>query len=221
MRRLIFQEYVTLDGYAAGPDGGLEFFDSIACSPDDNLELLESVDTMLLGAETYRLFVFWPTEASAGEVIAEKLNALRLVVVSTTLASAPWGDYEPGLVVRDMDAVRRSRPSRTEGHHHGAASRTRCCGRLVEVAAINPVLLGAGKSAFPSRRLTGGLELIEARPWGNGGVSCGQPYLAASKSPYDRCGDGERRHHQQCGRAGVRDGVESAGAVGRPRVVAL
>ena len=86
MRRLIFQEYVTLDGYAAGPDGGLEFFDAIGSHPDyDNLELLESVDTMLLGAETYRLFAgFWPTEASADEPIAERLNALRLVVVSTT-----------------------------------------------------------------------------------------------------------------------------------------
>lgn len=107
MRRLIFQEYVTLDGYAAGPDGGLDFFESVGEHPDDNLELLESIDTMLLGAETYRLFAaYWPTEASADQPIAPKLNSLRLVVVSTTLENAPWGSHEPGLVLRDVDAVR-------------------------------------------------------------------------------------------------------------------
>ena len=179
MRRLIFQEYVTLDGYAAGPDGGLEFFDAISAQPDnDNLELLESVDTMLLGAETYRLFAaFWPTEASAEEPIAEKLNALRLVVVSTTLDSAPWGPYEPGLVVRDLDAVRALKAEQTGkdiilwGSITLFQSLLRA-GLVDEVQLrICPILLGVGKSAFPSG---GGspvdLELIEARPWGAGGV---------------------------------------------------
>jgi hypothetical protein len=58
MRRF-FQEYVTLDGFAAGPNGELDFFDAIAAQGDgdtDNLELLKSIDTMLLGATTYRLF---------------------------------------------------------------------------------------------------------------------------------------------------------------------
>lgn len=178
MRRLIFQEYVTLDGYAAGPDGGLEFFDAISSHPDtDNLELLESVDTMLLGAETYRLFAgFWPTEASADEPIAAKLNALRLVVVSTKLDSAPWGPYEPGLVVRDLDAVRALKAEQTGkdiilwGSITLFQSLLRA-GLVDEVQLrICPVLLGVGKSAFPSGGSPVGLELIEARPWGAGGV---------------------------------------------------
>jgi hypothetical protein len=38
MRRLIFQDYVTLDGYAAGPDDELDFFDTVAEQADsDNL----------------------------------------------------------------------------------------------------------------------------------------------------------------------------------------
>jgi dihydrofolate reductase len=177
MRRLIFQEYVTLDGYAADPDGGLEFFDTIAEHADaDNLELLENVDTMLLGAETYRLFVrFWPTEASAGEPIASKLNALRLVVVSRTLDSAPWGPYEPGLVLRAIDEVRELKAeagkdiilwgSITLFHSLMFA------GLVDEVQLrVCPVLLGAGKSAFPSGGSPVHLELIEARPWAKGGV---------------------------------------------------
>jgi dihydrofolate reductase len=178
MRRLIFQEYVTLDGYAAGPDGGLEFFDSIGMQPDDdNLELLDSIDTMLLGAETYRLFAgFWPTEASAGEPIAAKLNALRLVVVSTTLQSAPWGSYEPGLVVRDLDAVRAIKAEQTGkdiilwGSITLFQSLLRA-GLVDEVQLrICPVLLGNGKSAFPTGGSPVRLDLIEARPWGTAGV---------------------------------------------------
>ncbi|MEU4195935.1 dihydrofolate reductase family protein [Kribbella sp. NPDC026611] len=179
MRRLIFQEYVTLDGYAAGPDGGLDFFETIAGQRDaDNLELLDSIDTMLLGAETYRLFAeFWPTDASAGEPIAAKLNALRLVVVSTKLESAPWGSYEPGLVVRDLDAVRalKAEQSGKDIILWGSITLFQSllkAGLVDEVQLrICPILLGEGKSAFP----VGGaspvnLDLIEARPWAKGGV---------------------------------------------------
>lgn len=179
MRRLIFQEYVTLDGYAAGPDGGLEFFDSIAEQADaDNLELLDNVDTMLLGAATYRLFVaYWPTEASAGEPIAAKLNALRLVVVSTSLESAPWGPYQPGLVIRDIDAVRELK-AESDGKDIIMWGSITLFHSLLQAGLVDeiqlricPVLLGEGTPAFP----TGGaspvdLELIEARPWAKGGV---------------------------------------------------
>lgn len=178
MRRLIFQEYVTLDGYAAGLDGGLEFFDSIAeHTDDDNLELLENVDTMVLGAATYRLFVgFWPTDASDGEAIAPKLNALHLVVVSTTLDSAPWGKYDPGLVVRDIDAVRALKAEQTGKDMilWGSISLFHSllqAGLVDEIQLrICPVLLGEGQSAFPVGGSPVSLELIEARPWANGGV---------------------------------------------------
>ncbi|WP_371403667.1 dihydrofolate reductase family protein [Kribbella sp. NBC_00662] len=178
MRRLIFQEYVTLDGYAAGPDGGLEFFDSIAGqADDDNLQLLESIDTMLLGSETYKLFAgYWPTDASADQPIAPKLNSLRLVVVSTRLETAPWGSYEPGLVVRDLDGVRalKAEDSGKDIILWGSITLFQSllrAGLVDEVQLrICPILLGAGKSAFPSGESPVRLELIEARPWANGGV---------------------------------------------------
>ena len=178
MRRLIFQEYVTLDGYAADPDGGLEFFDTIAGHDDtDNLALLDTVDTMLLGAATYRLFVaYWPTEASETEPIAAKLNALRLVVVSTTLESAPWGRYEPGLVIRDIDGVRALKAEQ-EGKDIILWGSITLFHSLLQAGLVDevqlricPVLIGAGRSAFPVGSSPVDLELIEARPWAQGGV---------------------------------------------------
>jgi dihydrofolate reductase len=176
MRRLIFQEYVTLDGYAAGPDDELDFFDTVAEQVDsDNAELLDSVDTMVLGARTYRLFAgVWPT--ATDEVIAPRLNRLRKVVASTTLDRAPWGDWAPGEVVADaVEAVAGLKledgkdivlwGSITLFHTLLTA------GQVDEIQLrVCPLLLGAGKPVFPSGTAPVGLQLIEARPWATGGV---------------------------------------------------
>jgi len=176
MRRLIFQEYVTLDGYAAGPNDELDFFDTIAeQADDDNLELLDGIDTMLLGARTYRLFVdYWPT--ATDEVIAPRLNALRKLVASTTLDAAPWGEWEPGEIVRD--AVAAVRELKAEDGKDiilwGSISllHTLFAEGLVDEVQLRvcPLVLGAGKSVFPTGADSVPLELVEAKPWASGGV---------------------------------------------------
>jgi len=176
MRRLVFQEYVTLDGFAAGPGGELDLFDTVAeQADDDNLELLESVDTMLLGATTYRLFIgYWPT--ATDEVIAPKLNALRKVVVSSTLDAAPWGDWEPAEVVTDPVAAVTELKAE-DGKDiilWGSITlfHTLLVAGLVDEVQLRvcPLVLGAGKSVFPAGGEAIGLELLEARPWARGGV---------------------------------------------------
>ncbi|MFD2355724.1 hypothetical protein ACFSTC_50315 [Nonomuraea ferruginea] len=52
MRKLIIQELVSVDGYVAGPDGDLGFFESVtdySQVDQDNLRILADVDTVLLG----------------------------------------------------------------------------------------------------------------------------------------------------------------------------
>jgi dihydrofolate reductase len=57
------------------------------------LELIEGLSGMLMGARTYEGFSsFWPTEASAGEMVAPALNSLRRYVFSHSHVEAPWGD---------------------------------------------------------------------------------------------------------------------------------
>jgi dihydrofolate reductase len=173
MRRLIFQEFVTLDGYAAGPDGSLDFFTTVTDQDDqDNLALLESVDTMLLGATTYRLFVdYWPT---ATDPLAPRLNALRKVVVSSTLSSVPWGDWEPGEIV--IDAVAGVSALKAEDGKDivlwGSISlfHTLLAAGLVDEVQLRvcPTVIGAGKRVFPSGQFL--LELIEAGPWATNGA---------------------------------------------------
>ena len=83
MRKLIVQQWVTVDNIAAEDDGGLSFvpgepFDDTVTTPFKSslMGFIDSVDTMFLGANTYNQSKdYWPHAAEQG-VYGEKLNAL-------------------------------------------------------------------------------------------------------------------------------------------------
>jgi dihydrofolate reductase len=136
MRKLILQEWLSLDGFAEDADGALHFFPSTEAdqySDRDQLRFLDDVDTILLGRRTYELFVgFWPTATVDQEVIADRLNELPKLVFSNTLAEAPWGTWPAARVVRVVrgDAVAevarlKAQPEST--WCFGGASRWRRC----------------------------------------------------------------------------------------------
>src|SRR5688572_29265036 len=103
MGRLIVEQWTSVDGFAADGEGGVGFY-----VPDDpeggheieraQLAMLENVDAIVLGANTYRIFVdYWPTASPDDEAVAEPINRLPKHVVSNTLESAPWGEGEAAL----------------------------------------------------------------------------------------------------------------------------
>lgn len=106
MRKLIFQEFISLDGYAADKDGTTKFFESPELnkgSDKDLLELMENIDAIILGANTYKMFVeYWPD--ADHEIIAEKINTTPKYVFSKSLKKAPWGKWPEATIV-DEDAV--------------------------------------------------------------------------------------------------------------------
>ena len=93
MRKLITSNFVSLDGYLAGPGGDLswhavndEFF-SYAES------MLEAAGTLVFGRKTYELmFSYWTQEQVKVDdpVIARYMNTLDKVVFSTTMPKADW-----------------------------------------------------------------------------------------------------------------------------------
>src|SRR6478736_4000406 len=105
MRKLIVEEWISLDGYVTYKKWQLYFFTSL--TPEQNtysdaeqLKFLETVDTILLGRKTYELFVdFWPDATTDKEAIADKLNETRKIVVSNTLTKAPWGKWPDGGII--------------------------------------------------------------------------------------------------------------------------
>ena len=70
-------------------------------------EPFDSVDTMILGANTYaQAKGYWPYADDQGEY-GEKLNNLTKFVASSKLDDAPWGDFPAATVTRDPAATIR------------------------------------------------------------------------------------------------------------------
>jgi dihydrofolate reductase len=112
MRKLIFQEWLSMDGYAADSNDSVTFIESTTLnkySDLDQLEWLDTIDTMLLGRRTYELFYeFWPTASTSQEVIADKLNGIpNKIVFSKSLRKAPWGKWPAATVEQDAVATVR------------------------------------------------------------------------------------------------------------------
>jgi dihydrofolate reductase len=112
MRKLVVQQWVTVDNIAAEEDGGLSFVSGEPFSDATNpafkaslMGFIDSVDTMILGANTYaQTKDYWPHADEQGEY-GEKLNALTKFVASSTLDAAPWGDFPAATVTGDPVAT--------------------------------------------------------------------------------------------------------------------
>ena len=84
---------VTLDGYYEGPNGEFDWpnvddeFNEFAISQ------LNDIDTLVFGRVTYEgMASYWPTpEAREGDpAVADRMNTVPKVVLSTTLDKADW-----------------------------------------------------------------------------------------------------------------------------------
>lgn len=147
-----------------------------ALSRDDDfkasaMDFIDSVDTMILGANTYAMaHSYWPTADDQG-AYGEKLNRLTKVVGSTKLRDAPWGTYPAATVTHD--AVATIRELKGEGGKNlwlwGSLTLMRSAfdADLVDEVQLRvcPTTRGRGVPMFEARR---DLRLIEARSFENG-----------------------------------------------------
>lgn len=103
MRRLIVQEYTSLDGFVADASGGLDFTRPYIRNGGGDVEVgrvIESIDTILLGEVTYQLLEkIWSGRTNDDTPIADSLNAMPKIVFSQKLKQAPWGKWEAAKVI--------------------------------------------------------------------------------------------------------------------------
>lgn len=99
MRKIIALMHLSLDGFAADANGGINWVaynDEVA---DDVHQLIEQVDTAIYGRTTYQMMAgYWPTvltkeNAQPGELHhAQWVEAAYKVVFSTTLDKVEWNN---------------------------------------------------------------------------------------------------------------------------------
>jgi dihydrofolate reductase len=178
MRKLIVQQWVTVDNIAAEEDGGLSFVPGESHTEvtdpafqASGIDFLDSIDTMILGANTYAQSVdYWVHAEEQGEY-GEKLNRLTKYVASTKLQDAPWGDFSPATVTRDPAATLRDLKEQNgkDIWLWGSLTLMRSmfeAGLVDEVRMlVAPVSRGRGTRVFDDRQE---LTLIDATPYANG-----------------------------------------------------
>lgn len=173
MGRVIVQQWISVDGFVAGPGGEADLFAAVSdfsASEAHNLALLETVDEILLGRRTYETFVaFWPT--AADEPMARSVNAIPKMVCSTTLTAAPWGAHAPARVAADPVTHVRARRAEQSGDTvlWGSVSVMRSLLAASEVDDLElflaPVALGSGTPLLSRDDRPVSLRVAETERW--------------------------------------------------------
>jgi dihydrofolate reductase len=182
MSRLVYAMNVSLDGYVAAPDGGLEW-----SHIDEEIhswwnDRIRESSAYLYGRRIYELMAaHWPTAGSdpnAGPIerdFGQIWTAAPKVVFSSTLESVDWNArLERGRIEDVIDRLKDEFEGDLDvaGPTLAAPLIRR---NLIDVyrLVINPVVLGAGLPFFPDLERPVGLRLTESRTFESGLIYLG------------------------------------------------
>ena len=193
--RIILSDFISLDGVVQAPggreedtDGGFQnggwsmpYFDTEGMGSAID-EVMKGTDALLFGRRTWRVMASaWPKRS--GDPFADTMNTIPKYVVSRTLSAdeaSSAGNNTTLLGGGDGDAIEAigSLRATEDGALQvmGSASLAR---QLVENDLVDeyrlmlePILLGGGKSIFPSDGLARPLELVSVTPAKTGVLIC-------------------------------------------------
>ena len=182
MRKVILSMFVTLDGFISGPNGELDWMPGGEEHPDEEVDryvfdMLGKIDTMLLGARTYELFVaYWPTATTKEQIVADRLNAMSKVVFSS-VPEVHWGKWGNARLAaaspREEIGRLRQQPGSDMVIFGGAA----LAQSFTELGLIDefrlfvaPIILGSGKPLFRPVANRVALRCVGTKAFGSGTV---------------------------------------------------
>ena len=181
MRKIVLTEWVSLDGFTAGPNNDMSYVGESFDADMGEYEstILNTGDTLLLGRLTYESFAgSWPhvpddpTRSEPEKDYARSLNAMRKIVVSSGLASADWSGSE---IIRSLDPAYLQQLKRQDGKNiliYGSASivqQLTGLGLIDEYQIlVHPIVLGGGKALFANVTEAKRLELVSSRQFASG-----------------------------------------------------
>lgn len=185
MRKVVLQEFVSIDGMAAGPKDTVDFIPASTQADSsfgrEQLVLMDTVDTLVLGRVTYQMFVgYWPNAGEsdpAQKEFADKFNALSKVVFSKGLERAPWGRWGEGRIVKSGAVDEVARLKQQPGKDLLVSGSLSVAQALMAADAIDeyrlilcPVVLAGGRPLFREQADLP-LKLVKATALDRGAVS--------------------------------------------------
>jgi dihydrofolate reductase len=174
MRKIIVNEFMTLDGVIEAP----EEWQFPYLSDDVSEEIRAGIykaEASLLGRRTYEIFAAsWPLRTNNEFGIADKLNSERKFVVSSTLEEVEWNNST--LIKGNVEEEVRKLKQQPGGVIRIAGSAA-LVQSLMEANLIDefqlmiyPVVVGRGKRLFNDTVGITGLKLVETKTFSTGVV---------------------------------------------------
>jgi len=159
MRKIIISEHVSLDGFAAGPNGEMDWI-----KLDDSLfdlvgTFTDKADTALYGRVTYDMMDgYWPTAGDSPGASKHDIehaawyNKVTKVVLSRTMK----GTTKPGTIILSDDIVAQVTGLKNQAggdiliFGSPGAAHTLMAANLIDEywLFVNPIVLGAGMPFF-------------------------------------------------------------------------
>jgi dihydrofolate reductase len=177
MRRLVAFNNVTLDGYFAAKDGDFSWAHGHS-DPEFNAFVQDNAKaggTLVFGRVTYQMMAsYWPTPIAAKNdpVVAERMNNLSKVVFSRTLESASWNNTR---LVKGDAAAEIKKLKNEPGTDMAILGSGNLISQLTQAGlidefqfAVNPVILGAGRTMFEGIKDKLDMKLVKTRTFANG-----------------------------------------------------
>jgi len=168
MRKIIVSNYVTLDGFFAGPNGEIDWFVWDEEMAKYSKDILNTIDTILFGRVTYELMAsYWPTATTEDPLITDSMNSLPKIVFSKTLDKVEWNN---SMLIKENVEEEISILKKLPGKDmviFGSGSIVSAFTRLGLIdeyrLIVNPIILGKGKPLFRDLKDKLNLKLLEAK----------------------------------------------------------
>ncbi len=176
MRKLVFQNMVSLDGFFEGPHKWEIDWHTVGEEFNDfAIDALKSADALIFGSVTYQGMAAYWTSAEAGKddpTVAGYMNNIPKIVFSRTLEKAHWTNTR--LVKNDVVgevAMLKQQPGKDLLIFGSADLASPLIqNNLIDEYRIfiNPIVLGEGAPLFKGLKNRLPLKLVDSRIFKNG-----------------------------------------------------
>jgi dihydrofolate reductase len=172
LRKLIVSEFLTLDGVMESPEKWQSPYLS-----DDLLEIIQAqmlaYGAMLLGRVTYEEFAaYWPSQTHNEFGIADKMNSMPKLVVSSTLGKTEWHN---STLIKENVAEAITKLKQQAGEDIQVTGSATLVQSLMQAdlideyrLMIHPVVVGSGKRLFKDGMVATPLKLVETKTLSSG-----------------------------------------------------
>ncbi len=177
MAKLVAFLMLTLDGYSADENGGIDWHVVDDEFNEFALAQLNSASFLVFGRNTYEGMVeYWtsPEAMQNDPLVAEKMNTLPKVVLSHTLSQVTWANTR---LIKTQIVEEFTQLKAEQEKDLIIMGSSKLCASLINLGLIdefrlmfNPIILGKGISAFMGARTLNDLRHTETRFFESGNV---------------------------------------------------